>query len=71
MVVAVYPFERTKDRGNTQRELLLGDMQYVLSSVNICSNFLSHLNYIKISTYDIYVQEAPIETDFMGRFYGS
>jgi len=46
-------------------------MQYVLSSVNICSNFLSHLNYIKISTYDIYVQEAPIETDFMGRFYGS
>ena len=68
MVVAIYPLERTRDRGTARRELLLCDMQYVLSSVNICSYLLSHFDYIKISTYDTYVHDAPIETSFWEDF---
>ena len=55
MVVAIFPLKMTRNRGTARWELLLCDMQYVFSLVNIFPYLLTHFSFSNISTNNSYM----------------
>jgi len=56
MAVAIFPLERTRNRGTARRELLLCDREYVFRELVFKTCFLMCVYLSNINTYVIYTR---------------